>query len=185
MTETFTEPGVVPDEAETTSQLPVLDGVTVYARLAPPPLIVRGCDGGAEPPAMKLKVNEVGDADTVGGAVMVNVTGISTVLPPFGVIRMLPLYVPTDKEFELTLTVKGFNGVAPEVTFVESQLPPLVVVGAIVKVIPEAPEALDTETFCAAGLDPCCEVKVREVGDTVTFPVLPLELLTVNVTGTF
>jgi hypothetical protein len=89
-----------------------------------------------------------------------------------------------DNEFELTLTVNGFNGVVPELTLVESQLPPLVVVGAIVKVTPEEPEALDTETFWAAGLDPCCAVKVSEVGDTVTFPVLPLEF-TVSVTPTF
>ena len=52
LTVTFTVPGVVPEAAETTSQLPVLDGVTVYARLAPPPLIVRGCAAGTEPPAV-------------------------------------------------------------------------------------------------------------------------------------
>ena len=48
------------------------------------------------------------------------------------------------------------------------------------------PEALVTLTFWAAGLDPCCAVKVSEVGDGVTFPVLPpLELVTVSVTPTF
>ena len=89
-----------------------------------------------------------------------------------------------DNEFELTLTVNGFNGVVPELTLVESQLPPLVVVGAMVKVTPAEPEALDTETFWVAGLDPCCAVKVSDVGDTVTFPVLP-PLFTVSVTPTF
>ena len=55
-----------------------------------------------------------------------------------------------------------------------------------VKATPVEPEALDTETFWAAGLDPCCAVKVSEVGDGVTFPVLPpLELVTVSVTPRF
>ena len=88
--------------------------------------------------------------------------------------------------FELMLTVNGFNGVVLEVTLVESQLPPLVVVGVTVKETPAEPEALDTLTVWAAGLDPCCAVKVSEVGDTVTFPVLPPpELFTVSVTPTF
>ena len=85
---------------------------------------------------------------------------------------------------ELTVTVKGFNGVAPEVTLVESQLPPLVVVDATVKETAAEPEVLVTLRDWAAGLDANAVEKVSEVGVTVTLllaggvPPLPPPLTT-------
>src|ERR1035441_986459 len=102
-------------------------------------------------------------------------------LPPVGNMRMLPVYEPAANALELTLTVKGLNGVVPVATLVESQRPPLVVLGVTVKVSPAVPEALVTMRFWFAGLDPCNAVKASEAGATVTFPPAAL---TVSVTPT-
>ena len=98
---------------------------------------------------------------------------------------MLPLYVPAANELELTLTLKEYGVVGFALALVDSQLPPLVVVGVTVKPTPAVPEALLTEMDWAPGLDPDCELKVSDVGDTVTFPVLPpVEVLTLSDTPT-
>ena len=123
-----------------------------------------------------------GVADTAGGAVMVRVTGTLTAVPPVGVMRMLPVYELACNRFELTLTVKEAGAVLLALALVESQLEPAVT--CTVKVTPAEPEALLTLMDWAPGLDPGCAVKVSEVGDTVTFPVLPPEVLTVSVTPT-
>src|ERR1039457_1987230 len=91
-----------------------------------------------------------------------------TGLPPAGDMAILPLQVPEANELELTVTVRGFNGVAPEVTLVESQLPPLVVVDATVKETEAEPEVLVTLRVWAAGLDANAVEKVSDVGVTVT-----------------
>src|ERR1039458_7704384 len=113
-------------------------------------------------------------------AVMVSVTGMPTASPPLGVIITMPVYVLGANAEELTMTVKGFNGVVPELTLVESQLPPLLVVDVTVNEIPAAPAALLTLRALFAGLEPCGAVKVSEAGNTVMFPVL-VPLLTVRV----
>src|ERR1019366_4255648 len=94
---------------------------------------------------------------------------------------MFPLYVPTPNKFELTITVNGFNGVAPVPTLVDSQLPPLLVVATTVNDTPAEPEPLLTLKVWLAGLAPVSAAKLRDVGVTVTFPLLPV-LLTVSVT---
>jgi hypothetical protein len=91
----------------------------------------------------------------------------------------MPAYVLTANALELTMTVKGFNGVVPALTLVESQLPPPLVDDVTVKAIPAAPSALPTLSAWLAGLEPRGAAKVSEVGNTVMFPVLPL--LTVRV----
>ena len=96
---------------------------------------------------------------------------------------MVPVYVLTANALELTMTVKGFKGVVPELTLVESQLPLPLVVEFTVKAIPAAPAALLTLSVLLAGLEPCGAVKESEVGATVIFPVL-VPLLTVSVTLT-
>src|SRR4051812_10428703 len=94
---------------------------------------------------------------------------------------MLPLYVPGAKPAEFTVTVIALTGVvlvAP--ALVDSQEP----VTATVNGIPAGAEALVTLKVWDAGLVPCWEVNVSEVGATVTFPVLPpVPPLTVKVTG--
>src|SRR5258708_6644351 len=96
---------------------------------------------------------------------------------------MLPLYVPACMAEELTLTVKVEGVVLLVLALVVSQLEPEVT--CTVKPTPAVPDALFTETDWAPGLDPCCTVKVSEVGDTVMFPLLPPPLvLTVSDTGT-
>ena len=107
-----------------------------------------------------------------------------SVLPPVGAIRMLPWYVPAPNALELTLIVKGFNGVVPAATLAESQLPPLLVIGVTVKEIPAAPAALLTLRVWFAGLEPCTAAKVSEPGKTVMFPAVPPPL-TVKLTLTF
>src|ERR1035438_3368836 len=95
-------------------------------------------------------------------AVTVRVTGMLTVAPPVGEIRMLPWYVAGGSALELTVTVKGFNGVVPAATLAESQLPPLLVIGVTVKEIPAAPAALLTLSVWFAGLELCTAAKVSE-----------------------
>ncbi len=96
---------------------------------------------------------------------------------------MLPLYVPAARAAELTLTVKLDGVVLFRLALVASQFEPEVTV--TVKPTPAVPDALLMVRDWAAGLEPCCAVKVNDVGDTVTFPELPPPLvLTVNVTGT-
>ena len=126
-----------------------------------------------------MKVSAVGVAETAGGTVMVSVTGTLTALPPVGVMSMLPLYGPAGKALELTLTTKVDGVVLLPLGLTDSQLP----VTCVVKVTPEAPEALVTLMDWAAGLDPAGDVKLSEVGDTVTFPVLP-GVVTLSVTPT-
>ena len=96
---------------------------------------------------------------------------------------MVPVYVLTANALELMVTVKGFKGVVPELTLVESQPPPPLVVEFTVKAIPAAPAALLTLSVLLSGLEPCGAVKVSEAGTTVMFPVL-VPLLTVSVTLT-
>ena len=84
---------------------------------------------------------------------------------------------------ELTLTVNEDGVVALAAALVESHGEPAVT--CTVKVTPLAPDALVTLMVWAPGLEPCAVVKASVVGDTVTFPELPLPLVTVNVTGTF
>jgi hypothetical protein len=83
----------------------------------------------------------------------------------------------------LTITVKGFNGVVPARTLVESQLPPLAVSDATVKGIPAAPATLLTLRVWFAGLEPCTAAKVSAPGNTVMFPPVPPPL-TVKLTCT-
>ena len=106
-------------------------------------------------------------------AVTVRLTGMLTVVPPVGAIRMLPWYVAGGNALELTLIVKGFNGAVPAATLAESQLPPLLVIGVTVKEIPAAPAALLTLRVWFAGLEPCTAAKASEPGKTVMFPAVP------------
>src|ERR1035438_10545904 len=78
---------------------------------------------------------------------------------------MFPLYVPTPNEFELTITVNGFNGVAPVPTLVDSQLPPLLVVATTVNDTPAEPEPLLTLKVWLAGLAPVSHVGGGYSGD--------------------
>ena len=84
---------------------------------------------------------------------------------------------------ELTLTVNEDGVEALAAALVESHGEPAVT--CTVKVTPLAPDALATLILWAPGLEPCAVVNASVVGDTVTFPELPLPLVTVKVTGTF
>lgn len=81
---------------------------------------------------MKLKL--VGDAVTVGAGTTVKVTGTDVILPPVGVMEIMPMYVPGESPFGFTVTdtVAGVHNTPllthtefPETLELESQAPPL------------------------------------------------------------
>ena len=115
---------------------------------------------------MAEKVRVAGVTERVCGAATVSVTGMAIGLPvaPAAVMVTVPVYglplavrVPA-----LTLTVTE-PGVAPLAGVTVSQLPPLVVVTAVVKLM--APGVPFTVMACAAGaVPPCTCEKASEAG---------------------
>ena len=78
LTEAVTVAGVVPLLDTTDSQLPpeVVEAAVVKLRAAPLLETVKFCGAGLAPPIWKSYVSEAADAESVGAAVTVKVTGM-------------------------------------------------------------------------------------------------------------
>src|ERR1700722_3146462 len=84
-----------------------------------------GCAAGVAPPIWKAYVSDCTDAEIVGGAVTVKVTGIiCPLLDACAEVReIVPLYTPAVRFAGLTATVRE-AGVVAAVEVTESPLPP-------------------------------------------------------------
>ena len=91
-------------------------------------------------------------------------------MPPFGEIRIDPVYAPTFNPVGLTLTV-NWSGVLPLVGATVNH----VVFGVVtLKGTGEEPEELDIVNVCVAGATPACMVKVSDGLSDEMLPVAPV-----------